>query len=99
MPRVIYELMFVLEGPLPQIVEAIVGLNCHGQCAKGRAKPVPPKQRIIDLRVGDWLRFRNTVRKITAIEALHDAGNAFPVSPPTESHSFKAQVAVQRAVG
>jgi hypothetical protein len=37
------------------------------------AKADPPKQRIIDLRVGDWLPFRDKVRKIKLIETFHDA--------------------------
>jgi hypothetical protein len=73
MPRVIYSLLFTFETPPPEIVQLVVPLNRDGQSVNGLAKPVPPKLRIIDLRVGDWLRFRNTVRKITAITAYRDA--------------------------
>ncbi len=47
--------------------------NRYGQSENGLAKAGPPKQRIIDLRVGDWLRFRDTVRKIFAVGAYRDA--------------------------
>ena len=72
MPRVIYSLLFTFETPPPEIVQLVVPLDRAGQSVNGLAKPVPPKQRIIDLRVGDWLRFRDKVRKITAIKAYRD---------------------------
>ncbi len=73
MPRLIYSLLFTFESPPPTIVQLVVPLNRDGQAANGLAKAVPPKQRIIDLRIGDWLRFRDTVRKIVAVEAYRDA--------------------------
>ncbi len=63
MPRVIYSLMFTFEAPPPTIVQLIVPLNREGQSENGLAKAVPPKQRIICLCIGDWLRFRDKVRK------------------------------------
>jgi hypothetical protein len=73
MPRVIYSLLFTFEVPSPQILQLIVHIDRNGQSASGLATAVPPKQRIIDLRVGDWLRHRGKVRKITAIGVYRDA--------------------------
>jgi hypothetical protein len=48
----------------------LLAANPDGQSENGLAKAVPPKQRIIDLRVGDWLRFRDKVRKINRRRGL-----------------------------
>lgn len=69
--RIIFSLKFELEsiGTLER-VQLITPLDAHGQTAHARA--VPPKARIIDVRVGDWLRHRSEVYGVLDVRAYRD---------------------------
>jgi hypothetical protein len=63
--------MFTFEAPPPTIVQLVVPLNRDGQAENGLAKAVPPKQRIIDLRVGDSLMFKAKAYDVIGAKPRH----------------------------
>ncbi len=72
MPRIIYSLCFELDHNVPgESVQLIAPLDPSGQSPFCRA--VPPKQRVIDLRIGDWIRHGGKVRQIIGVAAYRDA--------------------------
>jgi len=71
MPRIIFSLVFELEPVKPSGPQQLIApLDAHGQARFCRA--APPKQRVIDLRVGDWVRLGGTVnRPLEGIQTGH----------------------------
>ncbi len=71
MPRVIYSLIFdfrTLSGATRQLVAPLDAAGQSPHCL-----PVPPKQRVIDLRVGDFVRHGRNVDEIAAVRAYREA--------------------------
>ncbi len=71
MPRVIYSLIFDLRTLSGSTRQLVAPLNDAGQSPHCRA--VPPKQRVIDLRVGDFVRHGQNVYEIAAVRAYREA--------------------------
>jgi hypothetical protein len=87
MPRVIYSLAFELEPEKPGTSRMlVVPLDANGQSTNGLTKAVAPKQRIIDLRVGDWLTFQRRAYKIVGVSAYRDARWADGVRQSAEGY-------------
>ena len=71
MPRIIYSLQFDLFPRKPgELAQLIAPLDARGQSPHCKAEP--PKQRVIDLRVGDWVRHRSGRYRVQAIRAYRD---------------------------
>ncbi len=71
MPRVIYSLLFDLRTLEAGSVQLVAPLNAVGQSRHCRA--VPPKQRVIDLRIGDFIRHGRHVYEVVGIRAYREA--------------------------
>ena len=54
-----------------QSVQLIAPLDATGQSQHCRA--LPPKQRVIDLREGDWIRHKGNVHRIVSVRAYREA--------------------------
>lgn len=74
--RIIYSLDFALQPRRtdpPRLSRVLsVPLNMEGQASSGRTVPRPPKQRIIDLRVGDQLLCNGRWETIIGITAARE---------------------------
>ena len=83
MPRIIYSLKFDLGRSLAgEIVQLIAPLDSGGRSR--HCRPVR-KRRVIDLRVGDFLRHRGRSYIIDGVEAYREAWmDESPKAPPTE---------------
>ena len=76
--RTIYCLRFELESEAGT-TELYVWLTPDGQSDVGGATAIPPVERIIDLRPGNWIRHGGNVRRIVSVEAyraLNSPGEA-----------------------
>ena len=71
MPRIIYSLLFDLRALGGSKLQLVAPLDAAGQSPHCRA--VPPKQRVIDLRVGDFVRHGREAYEITAVRAYREA--------------------------
>lgn len=73
--RIIWSLQFDIEPPAgskPGVsCQLIVPLDRQGNSLNG-GKPRPPKTRMIDVRVGDYLMFAKRWQKVLGVKAYRD---------------------------
>jgi hypothetical protein len=88
--RIIYSIELQLEpepGSSPGSSAVIVlPLNRAGMSTASNGKPRPPKQRTIDLRVGDFVMVNKQWRKILGVSAYRDAW--FEGEPADDSSGY-----------
>ncbi len=68
MRRLIYSLLFELD--CHQLTELVAPLDARGQSP--HCQPEPPKQRVIDLRPSDLLRFKDSTYRIRSVQAYRE---------------------------
>ena len=76
MPRLIYSLIFDLSDPADElrIVQLVAPLDRTGQSP--HCRPMPPKQRTVDLRIGDELRHKDKKYVVKDVRAYREAEDA-----------------------
>ena len=68
MPRIIYSLQLELDpNTKGQPIELIVPLKPDGNA--DRTRPLPPKQRMIDVRAGDFIHSPSGRHKVLSVKA------------------------------
>jgi len=68
MRRLIYSLLFELD--CDQLTELVAPLDARGQSP--HCRPEPPKERVIDLRPSDLLRFKDRTYRIRSVQAYRE---------------------------